>query len=120
MTQPHLSLAVLWVSDGTLLDSRELHWLSWREVLAREGFALSRGQFDASFGQRNDATLAAWLGPAVARGDRERIADSKEEHYRRLVRKRGVELLPGVELWLGRLAAAGWRQALATSARGST
>ncbi len=116
MTQPHLALAVLWDLDGTLLDSRELHWLAWREVLAGEGFALSREQFDATFGQRNDATLAAWLGPAVARADLARISDAKEERYRRLVRKRGIELLPGVEMWLGRLAAGGWRQALATSA----
>ena len=116
MTQSHLSLAVLWDLDGTLLDSRELHWLAWRESLVGEGFALSREQFDASFGQRNDATLAAWLGPAVASADVTRISEAKEERYRRLVRKRGVELLPGVELWLGRLAAGGWRQALATSA----
>lgn len=116
MTQSHLSLAVLWDLDGTLLDSRELHWLAWRESLAGEGFSLSRDKFDASFGQRNDATLAAWLGPTAARTDLARIAGEKEERYRKLVRKRGVELLPGVEMWLTRLAAAGWRQALATSA----
>jgi len=116
MTQSHLVLAVLWDLDGTLLDSRELHWLAWRESLTGEGFLLSREQFDASFGQRNDATLAAWLGPTADRADFARIAGEKEERYRRLVRKRGVELLPGVEMWLARLAAAGWRQALATSA----
>lgn len=116
MTQPHLALAVLWDLDGTLIDSRELHWLAWRESLASEGFSLSREKFDASFGQRNDATLAAWLGPTATREEFARIASEKEERYRRLVRKRGVELLPGVEVWLARLAAAGWRQALATSA----
>ncbi len=77
---------------------------------------LSREQFDASFGQRNDTTLATWFGSAATREDLARISEAKEEHYRRLVRKRGVDLLPGVEMWLGRLAAAGWRQALATSA----
>lgn len=116
MAQSHLSLAVLWDLDGTLIDSRELHWQAWRESLAGEGFSLSREKFDASFGQRNDASLVAWLGPTAARADLDRIAGEKEERYRKLVRKRGVELLPGVEMWLGRLAAAGWRQALATSA----
>lgn len=116
MTQSHLALAVLWDLDGTLLDSRELHWLAWRESLAGEGFSLSREQFDASFGQRNDASLAVWLGPIAARADLARIAGEKEERYRRLVRKRGVELLPGVEMWLARMAGAGWQQALATSA----
>ncbi len=116
MTQSHLVLAVLWDLDGTLLNSRELHWLAWRESLAGEGFSLSREQFDAAFGQRNDASLAGWLGPGADRAEFARIAGEKEERYRRLVRKRGVELLPGVEMWLTRLAAAGWQQALATSA----
>ncbi|NLE95657.1 MAG: HAD-IA family hydrolase [Dehalococcoidia bacterium] len=116
MTQSHLALAVLWDLDGTLLDSRELHWLAWRESLAGEGLSLSREKFDASFGQRNDASLAAWFGLTAAGVDFARIAGEKEERYRRLVRKRGVELLPGVEMWLARLSAAGWRQALATSA----
>lgn len=116
MTQPHHVLAVLWDLDGTILDSRELHWQAWREQLAGEGMELRREQFDASFGHRNDATLAAWFGSAASREDLIRISDAKEERFRRLVRKRGVELLPGVEMWLARLAAAGWRQALATSA----
>ena len=30
--------------------------------------------------------------------------------------RRGLDLLPGAELWLKRLRASGWRQALATSA----
>lgn len=108
--------AVLWDLDGTLLDSREYHWLSWREALAAEGIPLERPQFDAMFGQRNDITLRAWLDPTTPEADIVRIAGAKELRYRRLVRTRGIELLPGVETWLARLAAAGWRQALATSA----
>ncbi len=34
MALSHLSVAVLWDLDGTLVDSRDLHWLAWREVLA--------------------------------------------------------------------------------------
>ena len=41
---------------------------------------------------------------------------TKEACYRTLVRKRGIELLPGAELWLKRLRASDWRQALVTSA----
>lgn len=116
MPHPDHLHAVLWDLDGTLLDSREYHWVSWREALAAEGIALSRPQFEAMFGQRNDITLRAWLGPAATEADRLRIADAKEIRYRQLARTRGAELLPGVEMWLERLRAAGWRQALATSA----
>lgn len=108
--------ATLWDLDGTIIDSHEYHWLSWREALAAEGILLERPQFDATFGQRNDITLRAWLGWAAAEADILRIAEAKEVRYRRLVRTRRIELLPGVETWLERLRAAGWRQALATSA----
>ena len=111
-----VNCAALWDLDGTILDSHEYHWLSWREAMAAEGIALTRPQFDALFGQRNDITLRAWLGPDVPQADIARIADAKEVRYRRLLRTRGIELLPGVEAWLERLRAAGWRQALATSA----
>ncbi len=110
------SNAALWDLDGTIIDSHEYHWFSWRDALAGEGIPLARAQFEALFGQRNDITLRAWLGSDVTEADIARIAEAKEVRYRRLVRTRGIELLPGVELWLERLRAAGWRQALATSA----
>lgn len=116
MPHPDRLHAVLWDLDGTLLDSRELHWLAWREVLAAEGHALTEMEFAATFGQRNDAIIPALLGTEVPASTIERIDRAKEIRYRRLVRMRGIDLLPGVEDWLERLRAAGWRQALATSA----
>lgn len=49
--------AVLWDVDGTLLDSAELHYLAWRNILAREHFELTVDLFRAYFGRRNDAVL---------------------------------------------------------------
>jgi len=108
--------AVLWDMDGTLLDSADYHWLSWREVLAAEGFALTRERFAESFGRRNDATLRAYFGEGFPLSEVERIGAIKEARYREMVRRHGVELLPGVGRWLARLKANGWRQALASSA----
>ena len=102
--------------DGTLLDSAEYHWLSWREVLAAEGFELTRERFSESFGRRNDATLRAYFGEEFALSEVERIGAIKEARYRNMVRTHGVKLLPGVGHWLARLKADGWRQALASSA----
>ena len=31
--------AVLWDMDGTLIDSEEFHWISWRDTMANEGIA---------------------------------------------------------------------------------
>ena len=57
--------AVLWDLDGTLVDSEEFHWLSWRDTMRAEGVELTYPQFLASFGQRNDRIVPAWLGPGV-------------------------------------------------------
>jgi beta-phosphoglucomutase family hydrolase len=108
--------AVLWDMDGTLLDSAEYHWLTWREVLAEEKFELTRERFAESFGRRNDDTLREYFGQDFPPSEIERISDIKEARYREMVRARGVEPLPGVRRWLGRLKAEGWRQAVASSA----
>ena len=108
--------AVLWDVDGTLVDSSEYHWLSWRDALAAEGFALTRGQFAATFGQRNDEILRGYFGADFPAAEAARVAEAKEARYRRLVRESGLELLPGVRCWLARLGRDGWRQAVASSA----
>ena len=108
--------AVLWDMDGTLVDSEEYHWLSWRDTMAAEGIPITRDQFLATFGQRNDAILPRWLG-ADATPDRiQRVGDAKEELYRRLVREGGLAPLPGAADWVRRLQAEDWRQAIASSA----
>lgn len=108
--------AVLWDMDGTLIDSEDVHWISWRDTMAKEGIVISRDQFLASFGQRNDAILPRWLGAGATPERVERIANAKEELYRQLVRRDGVSALPGVANWLQRLAQRGWLQAIASSA----
>jgi len=108
--------AVLWDMDGTLVDSEEFHWESWRRAMASEGVVISHQQFLASFGQRNDSILSRWLGPAATPERVEQIAEAKEELYRQLIRRHGISPLPGVEYWLHRLQREGWRQAIASSA----
>jgi HAD superfamily hydrolase (TIGR01509 family) len=106
--------AVLWDLDGTIVDSAEYHWQSWRDTLALEGFVLSRSEFDGSFGQRNDRVLCQILGDKLSREAIERIGSAKEELYRKLVRTRGLSLLPGVGLTYLRDGA--WLQCVASSA----
>jgi beta-phosphoglucomutase family hydrolase len=108
--------AVLWDVDGTLVDTSEYHWLSWREALAAESFAVTREQFASTFGQRNDEILRGYFGADFPPSEVARVGGAKEEIYRALVRGRGVKLLPGVRPWLDRLKEEGWRQALASSA----
>src|SRR5271166_4071153 len=110
-----LPRAVLWDMDGTLVDSEEYHWISWRETLLKEGITITHEEFLSTFGQRNDSIITQWLGPSspelVAR-----IGDAKEELYRKLVREKGSEPLPAVMKWVSQLHEQGWMQAIASAA----
>ncbi len=108
--------AVLWDLDGTLVDTEEFHWVAWVETMAAEGHRLTREQFLGTFGQRNASFLGGWLGPGAGQADIERVGEAKEAFCRELIRERGCPLLPGAHEWLERLRAAGWRQAVASSA----
>ena len=108
--------AVLWDLDGTLVDSEEYHWRAWKETLEGAGIAINRQDFLSSFGQRNDAILARWLGEDAGAGKIEQIGNDKEERYRELVRLEGLLPLPGAAGWVERLHHEGWRQAIASSA----
>jgi HAD superfamily hydrolase (TIGR01509 family) len=107
--------AVLWDLDGTIADSKDLHWRAWRDTLALDGVRVTYEQFLQSFGQRNDAILGAWLPGAPAERVR-RLGEAKEECFRRLVAAGTLLPLPGAIEWIERLAREEWWQAIASSA----
>ena len=113
-----MARAVLWDLDGTLVDSAEFHWLSWRDTMAAEGVSLTYQQFLDSFGQKNDRILPGWLGPGADADRIRRVSDAKEAEYRRLVGVHGLTPLPGASSWVRQLHAQGWQQAIASSAPG--
>jgi len=108
--------AVLWDLDGTLVDSEDYHWQSWRATLAAEGLSVSYDQFLDSFGRKNDPIMRDWLGEGYTPERAARLADAKEADYRRLVAAHGLTPLPGAREWLTALHDAGWKQAIVTSA----
>jgi len=111
-----INRAVLWDMDGTLIDSAEFHWISWRNTLADEGITITHKQFLSSFGQRNDSIIPQWLGPAATPERIEKIGNAKEELYRHLIRRDGISPLPGVADWIHRLHKHGWLEAVASAA----
>jgi len=107
---------VLWDLDGTLIDSAGHHWIAWRDTLAAEGRPVQPRDFVNTFGKRNDEILRELFGAGIAADWIERVSEAKERTYRRLLRERGLEAIPGAFDWLHRLRASGWMQALASSA----
>jgi len=108
--------AVLWDLDGTLADSREFHWRSWRDTMSTVGIAVSEDLFSKSFGQRNDAIIPAWMGDRATPELVRELGDAKEALYRTFIAAAGLEPLPGAADWVRRLRQQGWRQAIASSA----
>jgi HAD superfamily hydrolase (TIGR01509 family) len=106
---------VLWDMDGVLVDSGEFHFRSWVEALRREGMDYTCAQFQATFGMDNRGVLMTLLGHEPEAAWLARVSDDKELAFRDAIRGK-AELLPGVVTWLGRLRAAGVRQAVASSA----
>ena len=108
------SLAVIWDVDGTLVDTAELHFEAWQRLADELGKPFSRAEFAATFGQRNPEIIPRVFGESREARVAE-LGDRKEELYRAAARK-GVALLPGVMDLLARLKAAGFRQAVGSSA----
>jgi hypothetical protein len=69
-----------------------------RRVSRGPGIAITREQFLASFGQRNDSIIPQWLGAAATPERIDRIANAKEELYRHLIRRDGISPSPGLRI----------------------
>ncbi len=100
--------------DGVLVLSGDTHYEAWQQVLADYQLAMSREQFDATFGMNNQNLLRRLYGGQLDAAQIDEIARRKEAAYRRLIRGQ-VTPLPGVCEWLQRLSAGGWQQAVASS-----
>ncbi len=107
--------AVIWDMDGVLVLSGDVHYQAWTETLKGYGLAMSREQFEQTFGMNNRNLLRRIYGRDLSDERVREIAGRKEARYRELIHGR-VHALPGVVEWLRRLSMAGWRQAVASSA----
>ena len=107
--------AVIWDVDGVLIDSGEQHRRAWEQLAREEGLPYSDAAFWATFGMRNADIFPRMFGVS---GPPERIialGDRKEAIYRALLAQDAAPL-PGAKELLAALHAAGYRQALGSSA----
>ncbi|HEY9089968.1 MAG TPA: HAD-IA family hydrolase, partial [Anaerolineaceae bacterium] len=107
--------AVLWDMDGVLVDTGDLHLETWRLVLNEMGIEMDEPLFRSTFGMNNHGVLSTVLGHPVDDAFVEDVAGRKEAAFRHMLRGR-VKLLPGVRAALEGLRAAGYRNAVASSA----
>src|SRR5438309_2340899 len=107
--------AVIWDMDGTLVDTAEMHFASWARLAREIDKPFSRADFAATFGRRNPEIIHQLFGVQFSEQEVADLGERKEELYRTAARA-GVRLLPGVRPLLEELHAAGFRQAIGSSA----
>lgn len=101
------NLGVLFDWDGVIIDSSRQHEESWERLAREEGKPLPEGHFKAGFGKKNE-----WIIPNLIQWTKEpaeirRLSLRKEALYRDIIVERGLQALPGVHTFLGRLRDAG-------------
>jgi HAD superfamily hydrolase (TIGR01509 family) len=112
---PLAPYGVLWDMDGVLVDTGAFHYAAWTATLGRAGLAYAPEVFRATFGMDNRGVLTRLLGHPPEPEFLTRISDEKEASFREAIRGK-AQPLPGVQMWLSRLSAAGVPQAVASSA----
>jgi beta-phosphoglucomutase len=108
--------AVIWDVDGTLVDTADQHFRAWERVCGELGRPFTRADFAATFGWRNPEIITQLFGTRFNSDVVDDIGRRKEEYYRAAARENGVQLLPGVRALLEGLKAAGFAQAVGSSA----
>jgi len=107
--------AVLWDMDGTLINSMPYHWQAWQDILRQINRTVEHGVWNQTVGMRNSEIIPL-LFPQMSPAEAAYVDRTKEARYRELIEAQGIELLPGVATWIQRFQAAGWKQAVASSA----
>jgi beta-phosphoglucomutase len=107
--------AAIWDMDGTLVDTAELHFQAWEATCRELGRDFTRADFAATFGRRNPEIIRYLFGERFGEQEITDIGDRKEVLYRAAAGN-GVTPLPGVAALLEQLHAAGFRQAIGSSA----
>lgn len=110
------TIGILWDVDGTLVDTAEQHFRAWAQLSAEIGRPFTRADFARTFGWRNPEIIRTLYDANADDETCDRLALRKETLYRESVAAGGTHLLPGVKALLDAFEAAGWPQAVGSSA----
>ena len=119
MNESHEKIGVIFDMDGTLTDSHDAHYQSWKSTMDDHGIEYGATDFIRDFGRKNPEIIAEnWEREGRKTPDDElarAIADEKEAAFRAIIAVRFPEM-PGAREMMKRLHEAGFRLAIGSSA----
>jgi HAD superfamily hydrolase (TIGR01509 family) len=94
----HSDIGFIFDWDGVVIDSHAAHEESWELLFGELGRPVPEGFFKRTFGMRNQQIIPMCFDFVRADDlvETARIGDRKEEHYRDILRRDGIEPLAGV------------------------
>lgn len=110
------SFAAIWDLDGTLVNTEQAHFESWRSLLHEYGRDLDYAEFRPTFGRRNDDVLTHHFGFDPNDVDIDALGRRKESFFLADLEKNGVRCQLGAEELVNHFSKLGFSQAIASSA----
>ncbi|MHC1770324.1 MAG: HAD family hydrolase [Flexilinea sp.] len=107
--------SVLWDMDGTIIDSSELHYESWRKTFQEINVEITHEKFTETFGSNNHLCIASFLGYEPDELLFQKLSFLKESQFRKLAPFH-AKPFPGVINWLKYFKEKHIKQAIASSA----
>ena len=108
-------IGILWDLDGTLMDTKDMHFRSWHEAMLTVGMDLDYQLFQENFGRNNAEIIPIYLGNTPDDKLQAQLSDLKEDIFLSLVQGRSL-LFEGVKIWLDYFQEQEFHQAIASSA----
>jgi beta-phosphoglucomutase len=110
-----VNYAILWDLDGTIVDTKDCHFITWESALEKHGVELNQDTFKMNFGRNNQTLARLFLGFNPDVDLLEALIDHKETLFRQIAPEKTM-LVPGVRTWLSIAAGMNIKQAIASSA----
>ena len=106
--------AVIWDMDGVIADTAPFHFQAWQSLAKDVGVPFTEADFTQTFGKRNPEIIADKFGGGIPVEEQNRLAQRKEEMFRRIIGQ-SVRPFPGVLNLMLSLKAGKWKMALVSS-----
>lgn len=106
--------AVLFDLDGVIVDSKEAHFLAFKQFGEEAGYDFTRETFTHIFGMHNNEIFPILFGRPLPQEEIDRMAERKEAIVREMIRGH-VTALPGAVALVRALWRAGFHLAVGTS-----